>query len=119
MNEWQQRREVGLEVDEISKEKIGRDPRTMSTADLQALGHRPMAVLEAVRAKCLHCCVGQVSEVRKCTAVGCPNWPFRMGWNPWRERREMSPEQRKELGERLAAARKRPAAAPGAEATEA
>jgi hypothetical protein len=111
MNEWLQRREVGLEVDEISKEKIGRDPRTMSTADLQALGHRPMAVLEAVRAKCLDCCVGQVSEVRKCTAVDCPNWPFRMGWNPWRERREISPEQRKELGERLAAARKRPAVA--------
>jgi hypothetical protein len=64
-----------------------------------------MAVLDAVRDKCLDCCVGQVSEVRKCTAVVCPNWPFRMGWNPWRDRKPMSPERRREIGERLAAAR--------------
>jgi hypothetical protein len=38
INEWLAKRAVGLEIDEVSKERIGRDPRGMSTTDLQALG---------------------------------------------------------------------------------
>jgi len=106
-NEWLARRSVALEIDEISKEKIGRDPRVMSTTDLRMLGHKPMAILDVIRARCLDCCCNQVSEVRKCTAVGCVSWPFRMGWNPWRERKEISAERRKEMGARLAEARRR------------
>jgi hypothetical protein len=102
---WLAKRSVGLETDEISKEKIGRDPRDMSQDDLRALGHKPIAVLDAIRARCIDCCAGQVAEVRKCVAVECPSWPFRMAWNPWRERRELSDEQRKAVGERLAKAR--------------
>jgi hypothetical protein len=104
-NEWLARRSAGLEVDAISKEKIGRDPRAMSTTDLEAVGHKPMAVLDALRARCLDCCAGSASEVRKCVAVECPSWPFRMGWNPWRERKELSVEQRAEMGARLAQSR--------------
>ena len=44
-------------------------------------------------------------EVRKCTAVACPSWPFRMGTNPFREKRVLSPEQKREMVDRLARAR--------------
>ena len=75
---------------EISSEgfAIGRDPRDMTQDDLNAVGHSAMPVLSAIRAKCLDCCCAQQSEVRKCTATGCALWPFRMGQNPWREKRE-------------------------------
>ena len=106
INERLARRAGGLEIDAITKEKIGRDPRAMSHTELEALGHKPMAVLDAIRARCLDCCCFQPSEVRKCVSVECPSWPFRMGWNPWRERREITDEQRAEMGARLNAARK-------------
>ena len=34
---------------------------------------------KAIRLKCLDCCAGQAAEVRKCTAVNCPLWRYRMG----------------------------------------
>jgi hypothetical protein len=34
---------------------------------------------KAIRLKCLDCCCGQPSEVRKCLAENCPLWRFRMG----------------------------------------
>ena len=34
---------------------------------------------KAIRLKCLDCCCGQPSEVRKCPAENCPLWRFRMG----------------------------------------
>lgn len=34
---------------------------------------------EAIRAKCLDCCGGEVTEVRICHIKKCPLWPFRMG----------------------------------------
>lgn len=34
---------------------------------------------KAIRLKCLDCCAGQAAEVRKCPAVDCPLWRFRMG----------------------------------------
>lgn len=34
---------------------------------------------KAIRLKCIDCCAGQVAEVRKCPAVDCPLWRFRMG----------------------------------------
>lgn len=38
--------------------------------------------MTAIRARCVQCCSGQPSEVRKCTAVTCALHPFRMGTNP-------------------------------------
>ena len=72
---------------------IGRDPRTMSRAELAALGHEPMTVLRALRAHCLDCCGGSAQEVRLCTATRCPSWPYRLGRSPWRAPR--SEAQRK------------------------
>jgi hypothetical protein len=63
---------------------VGRDPRKMAPDDLRALGHAPMSPTAAIRAHCLDCCGGSSDEVRKCMALACPAWPFRMGANPWR-----------------------------------
>ena len=34
---------------------------------------------KAIRLKCIDCCADQIAEVRKCHAVDCPLWRFRMG----------------------------------------
>jgi hypothetical protein len=52
--------------------------------NLQVLGHHPMPVLKAIRAKCLDCSGGMQSEVRDCLIRNCALYPFRMGSNPWR-----------------------------------
>jgi hypothetical protein len=62
---------------------VGRDPRSMSAAELEDLGHSRVSPLRALRMKCLDCCNGSAQEVRLCTAVDCPSWPFRMAKNPW------------------------------------
>ena len=62
---------------------VGRDPRVMSADDLEQLGHARVSPLRALRLKCLDCCNDSAQEVRLCTAVDCPSWPFRMGKNPW------------------------------------
>ena len=63
---------------------VGRDPRDMSAGDLEQLGHARVSPLRALCLNCLDCCNGSAQEVRLCTAVDCPSWPFRMGKNPWR-----------------------------------
>ena len=82
---------------------IGRDPRQVSRDELIAAGHKPMSPLRALRARCIDCCAAQPSEVRLCTAVACPSWPFRMGANRWRkEASEAQREARRKAGARLA-----------------
>lgn len=34
---------------------------------------------KAIRLKCLDCCCGNTAEVRKCPAINCPLWRYRMG----------------------------------------
>lgn len=62
---------------------IGQDPRRLSTDDLRELGHRGKPLLQAMRRRCIDCCGGKKDEVRRCTAVACPLWPYRMGTDPW------------------------------------
>ena len=38
--------------------------------------------IKAIRLKCLDCCAGHPSEVRICTALKCPLYPYRMGKRP-------------------------------------
>ena len=66
-------------------ELIGREPRDVGRKALAALGG-PQGTTKAIRAKCLDCCCGSAPEVRKCTAVRCALWPFRMGRNPFHSR---------------------------------
>lgn len=93
---------LGLET--VSGETVGRDPRRMDVADLHALGHISNSVLEAVQAKCIDCCGGERSEARKCVAIECTLWPFRMGTNPL-SRRILSDAQKTAARDRMAAAR--------------
>ena len=53
-------------------------------SEILALKFRAQNPLKALRERCLDCCCGSATEVRKCTAVDCPSWPFRMGTNPFR-----------------------------------
>ena len=62
--------------------------------------------IKAIRAKCLDCCCGSFLEVKECTALRCPLYPFRFGKNPYRQRREMTEEEKQVLADRLREARK-------------
>jgi hypothetical protein len=93
-----------LEMDSVEQTPVGRDPRKMSEAELKALGHEGMRLLKVIRLKCLDCCSGSESEVRRRGLVSCVNWPYRMSKNPFRGR-DLTDEQRAAAGERLKKAR--------------
>lgn len=51
-----------------------------------------MNPIRAIREKCLDCSCQQPVEVKECTVKTCALHPFRMGKNPYRAKRVMSPE---------------------------
>ncbi len=51
-----------------------------------------MNPMRAIREKCLDCSCQQPMEVKECTVKTCALHPFRMGKNPYRSKRVMSPE---------------------------
>jgi hypothetical protein len=64
---------------------IGRDPRQLTPAQLEAFGHAAKTPLQALRATCLaH--LGTAPKVRQCAASACPAWPFRMGTHPFKKK---------------------------------
>lgn len=91
---------TGLEAGEDGH-AVGKDPRIMSPDELAALGHRPTPPVQALRARCIDCCAGSPSEVRRCTAVRCPSWPYRMGVSPYRKKAKPTDKERAAAGERL------------------
>jgi hypothetical protein len=62
--------------------------------------------VKAIRAFCLGCSGDSTAEVKNCHIEMCPLHPFRMGKNPYRQRREMSEEEKRVLANRLREARK-------------
>jgi hypothetical protein len=66
----------------VGGERVGKLPSSCSKKLLSRLGH-PASPIRAIRAKCLDCSGGAMSEVRKCVAVRCALWPMRMGTNPF------------------------------------
>ena len=64
-----------------------------------------MNPLRAIREKCLDCTCQQPVEVKECTVKTCALHPFRMGKNPYRAKRVMSPEQIAKAKVNLMAAR--------------
>lgn len=62
--------------------QIGRLPSEIPIDVLRTL-RVPENPVKAIRAKCIDCSGANAAEVRKCVAVGCPLWPFRMGKNPF------------------------------------
>ena len=96
-----------LEISPFQADKgelIGKHPGDVPSRIL-SLKFRSQNPLKAIRARCLDCCCYQPSEVRKCTAVECPSWPFRMGTNPFRRKRVLSDGEKRALAERLSAAK--------------
>lgn len=61
---------------------IGKHPENLAVSDLNALGHSKAPLLKVIRENCLEC-AGSRSEVRRCTAIHCRFWPYRMGMNPF------------------------------------
>lgn len=95
---------------------VGSDPRNLDDDVFEQIGHTKMPILKVIRSKCLDCCGGADSEVRRCPATTCELWPYRMATNPF-SGREMTDEQRAAAAVRLAAARRsggKPASAPEA-----
>lgn len=84
---------------------IGKDPRKITKEQYENAGFQDKPLLKVIREKCLDCCCGDSTEVRKCPAVDCALWAYRMGSNPLRKR-DLSDEQRAALAERLALSRK-------------
>lgn len=62
--------------------------------------------LKAIRAKCLDCCCMSANEVKTCTSESCALYPFRLGKNPYRKKKEYTEEERKAIAIRLENARK-------------
>lgn len=73
-------------------ELIGRDPRTIPTADWSAAAIHFVGYVKAIREKCIDCAGGNSSEVRKCVQVDCPLWPLRMGVAPKALRASRGPQ---------------------------
>jgi hypothetical protein len=97
---------TALVWDDAAESIVGRNPTEMSEEDFAAAGVATLPPMKAIRAKCVDCSAGNVAEVRRCVVIKCALWPFRLGSNPFREKRVMSEEQKAAAAERLANARK-------------
>ena len=64
----------------------GIDPRDLPRG-LIAEVHTPSPLLDVIREKCLECSGYQPAEITRCTAVACSLWPYRMGTNPFSNRK--------------------------------
>ena len=72
--------------------------RDLVNAVIKRDGDEPMWWLGPVkeyadirRNVCMPCCDGNDAEVRRCTTIDCPFWPYRMGRNPHNPQRERNP----------------------------
>ena len=61
--------------------------------------------VKAIRAFCVDCCGGSTNEVKLCPSSRCALYPFRLGRNPYRAKRELTEDQRLAAAERLKKAR--------------
>ena len=99
----------------LGKRYVGLDPMTIEPEILTAAGHPPRRTAQLVAAfakadggdltwrddvreyadirrhVCLPCTDGNDAEVRRCTTINCPFWPYRMGLNPHHPLRGMNP----------------------------
>ena len=66
-----------------------------------------MNPVKAIRCFCLDCCGDSAAAVKECTAKDCALYPFRLGTNPYRTKRELTEEQKEAAKIRLAEARKK------------
>ena len=57
--------------------------------------------LRAIKLKCLDCSTYNINEIKECPVKKCPLYPFRLGKNPFRKKKELSEEERNKLSERM------------------
>ena len=57
--------------------------------------------LRAIKLKCLDCSMFNTNEIKECPVKKCPLYPFRLGKNPFRKKKELSEEERNKLSERM------------------
>ena len=50
---------------------------------LTSLGHKKRPLLRVIHDMCSRCMCGSSSEIRRCTSVACPLYPYRLGRNPY------------------------------------
>lgn len=82
------------------------DPRDMTASTLVGMGYERTSRGDAIRSYCVDVCMCRSrNEVLLCASGDCPLWLFCMGTDPWREKREMTDEERAAAGERLRLAR--------------
>lgn len=96
------------DVETMEEEVIEGDEESCKINPLEGFNgdeiHNPV---KAIRAKCLECSCGAVSEIKKCLITNCALFPFRLGKNPYRAQ-NLSDEARAarvERGRAMAAAR--------------
>lgn len=83
------------------------EPAEVTPRYLAGLGIHRISRGDAIRDYCVRICMcGSIKAVAKCASGDCPLWPFKMGTDPWREKREMTDEQRQAAVARLAGARR-------------
>lgn len=63
------------------------------------------APLEAVRKHCLNCMDNSYKRVENCEVKDCPVWHLRIGINPFRKKKVLTEEQKRDIAERLKNAR--------------
>ena len=102
-------------TDGVDKACAGRDPMSIPVEVLTSSGHPPRRTRELVNAfakadggdlpwlqdvreykdirrhLCLPCVDGNDAEVRRCSTIHCPFWPYRMGSNPHNPQRGRNP----------------------------
>jgi len=67
-------------------ETFGKDPRDIPKDVLRSECTVLPTIMKTVRAFCVDC-AGSKDEARKCVATDCHLWPYRMGWNPFSNRK--------------------------------
>lgn len=64
--------------------------------------HQKKSPLQAIKLHCWDCCGGSSDEVKKCTCKDtCVLWSFRLGKNPFKQKRVLSEEEKNTLIKRL------------------
>ena len=58
----------------------------ITPTEWSAMGHTKKPSLRVIRLRCIDCCAGNYSEVKKCEAIECSSWPYRTGKNPFRQK---------------------------------
>lgn len=92
-------------MDMTSIANVITDNQTKTETDIGTITEEVItSPLRAIRAKCIDCSGGSLSEVRLCPCKRCPLWPFRNASNPFRTR-TMTDEQKEAARDRLAVAR--------------